>query len=197
MGIRLFVGNLSFAATEDSLRERFAGDDRVVQAVRIMMDRETGRPRGFAFVDMADEAQAQAAIDQLDGSDFEGRAMRVSLATERPERGPSRGGPGGDRGERSGPPRERTERRDSDRPPPRSPSEFRGPPRSPSGGGDGGGVGRRFDNDRGGARGGRDRETGGRGGRDQGRRSSWRDEGTRDEGRRSRRPRDDDDDDWE
>lgn len=187
MGIRLFVGNLSFAATEDSLRERFAGDDRVVEAVRIMMDRETGRPRGFAFVDMADQAQAQAAIDQLDGSDFDGRAMRVSLATERPERGPSRGGPGGDRGERSGPPRERTERRDSDRP----------PPRSPSGGSGGSGAGRRFDNDRGGARGGRERDAGGRGGRDQGRRSSWRDEGTRDEGRRSRRPRDDDDDDWE
>lgn len=101
MATRLFVGNLSFAATEDGLRAAFAEDGRKVVSVRIMLDRDTGRSRGFAFVDMDSQDDAHAAITALDGVDLEGRALRVSLATERPERSagsrppPRRDGPSG------------------------------------------------------------------------------------------------------
>lgn len=100
MGKRLYVGNLPFDADEDGLRELFAQDGRQVERVHIVIDRETQRPRGFAFVEMGSEDQARAAIAALDGSLYGTRAMRISEAEDR--RGP--GGPGGPGGPRPGGP---------------------------------------------------------------------------------------------
>ena len=82
MGKRIYVGNLPFASTEDDLREVF-GRYGTVASVAIITDRETGRPRGFGFVEMEDAAAADAAIQALDGSDLEGRNLRVNEAQER------------------------------------------------------------------------------------------------------------------
>jgi cold-inducible RNA-binding protein len=91
MGNKLYVGNLSYDTTEASLQAHFeqAGD---VEDVAIIRDRETGRSRGFAFVEMADDSQAQAAVEQLDGSSLDGRPLKVNEAKPRPD---SRGGGGG------------------------------------------------------------------------------------------------------
>lgn len=86
MGTRLYVGNLSFQTTEDSLRAAFGGDGRQVTEVKIMLDRDTGRSRGFAFVDMASDADAASAIKALDGQQFEGRSLKVNEAQERKPR---------------------------------------------------------------------------------------------------------------
>jgi cold-inducible RNA-binding protein len=83
MGSKLYVGNLSYDTTEDDLREAFAADDRKVMEVAIVMDRDTGRPRGFAFETMGSNADAQAAIAALDGSSLQGRNLKVSEAQER------------------------------------------------------------------------------------------------------------------
>ncbi len=90
---RLFVGNLSFQATESALSAIFSQDGRKVDAVRVVTDRDTGRSRGFAFVEMASEADAQKAIKALHGTQFEGRELRVDVASERKPRAA-----GGDRG---------------------------------------------------------------------------------------------------
>jgi len=82
LGKRIYVGNLPFASTEDDLREVF-GRYGTVASVAIITDRETGRPRGFGFVEMEDAAAADAAIQALDGSDLEGRNLRVNEAQER------------------------------------------------------------------------------------------------------------------
>ena len=82
LGKRIYVGNLPFSSTEDELREVF-GRHGAVTSVAIIMDRETGRPRGFGFVEMADEAAADAAIQALNGSDLGGRSLRVNVAQER------------------------------------------------------------------------------------------------------------------
>ncbi|MCA8943942.1 MAG: RNA-binding protein [Planctomycetes bacterium] len=98
MTTRLYVGNLSFDSTEDSIIEAFEQDNRRVQSVTIMTDRETGRPRGFAFVDMASEDDARSAIEALDGAELDGRRLRVNEAQERQPRSnnrPARGGGGG------------------------------------------------------------------------------------------------------
>ena len=79
---KLFVGNLAFAATEQDLEEAF-GAYGEIQEAKIILDRETGRSRGFAFVTFASEDEAKAALD-LDGRALAGRDMRVSIATERP-----------------------------------------------------------------------------------------------------------------
>jgi RNA recognition motif-containing protein len=97
MNNRLYVGNLSYDATQDSVRECFASCGSVSE-VNLLMDRETGRARGFAFVTMATEAEATSAIAQLNNSMFEGRPLRVSVAEERSPRR----GPGGDRSPRGG-----------------------------------------------------------------------------------------------
>jgi RNA recognition motif-containing protein len=92
---KLYVGNLPFSATEDELRtlfERHGG----VGSVNVIMDRETGRPRGFAFVEMQDANGAQAAQRALDGSEFGGRSLRVNEAQDRRDGGG--GGGGGGRG---------------------------------------------------------------------------------------------------
>src|SRR2546422_5954542 len=83
MGTKLYIGNLSYTTTEESLREAFAGDGRQVKQVSIITDRETGRPRGFAFVQMSTDADAGAAIAALDGRELDGRTLRVNEARER------------------------------------------------------------------------------------------------------------------
>jgi RNA recognition motif-containing protein len=108
---KLYVGNLSYRTTEDTLRAHFEGDGRKVERVTIITDRETGQPRGFAFVEMASPADAEAAIAALDGRELDGRTLRVSEARERQGggggggggwRGGGGGGGGGDRGDRGG-----------------------------------------------------------------------------------------------
>jgi len=95
MGKRLYVGNLPYDADEAALREVFAQDGRVVERVHIVLDRETQRPRGFAFVEMATDDQARQAIEKLEGKTFGTRALRVTEAEERRPGGPS--GPRPDR----------------------------------------------------------------------------------------------------
>jgi cold-inducible RNA-binding protein len=94
MSNRLYVGNLAFHATEDLLTQKFAGCGNVV-SVSVVTDRETGRSRGFAFVEMENAAAAQKAIAELDGQDLEGRALRVRVAEDRKPGGPRGGGGGG------------------------------------------------------------------------------------------------------
>lgn len=97
MSKRLYVGNLPYTAGENALRDLFAQYGEV-SAVDIATDRETGQARGFAFVEMATDAGAQAAIQSLDGSQMEGRTIKVNEArprTEGAEGGGRRGGYGG------------------------------------------------------------------------------------------------------
>jgi RNA recognition motif-containing protein len=93
-GTRLYVGNLSFQTTQDSLRAAFEQDGRKVVEVKIVTDRDTGQPRGFAFVEMSSPAEAQAAIAAMDGQQLDGRTLRVNEAQERS----GGGGRGGGRG---------------------------------------------------------------------------------------------------
>ncbi len=102
MGRRVYVGNLPFTTDEAQLRPHFEEGGRHVEAVNIVTDRDTGRPRGFAFVDMASDAEAAAAITALNGRDYGGRVLTVSEARERPARGAPGGGPGGGRPRRGG-----------------------------------------------------------------------------------------------
>jgi len=92
----LFVGNLSFQTKENELRDLFAAFGEVTR-VHIAMDRDTGRARGFAFVEMPNDAEAAKAIADLDGKDFGGRNIKVNEARPKTERG-SGGGGGGPRG---------------------------------------------------------------------------------------------------
>jgi len=96
MGRKLYVGNLSFETTEATLTAEFGKDGRKVASVSIVMDRDTGRPRGFAFVEMASDEDAQGAIKALNGSQIDGRTLRVNEAEERKPRSGG-GGFGGDR----------------------------------------------------------------------------------------------------
>ena len=98
MGKRLFVGNLAWDTTEDTLRALFEQDGRQVDDLHIVTDRETGRPRGFGFVTLATEDQAQEAMSTLDGTNLDGRPLRINEAEDRPRRGPGGGGGGGGRG---------------------------------------------------------------------------------------------------
>jgi cold-inducible RNA-binding protein len=91
---KLFVGNLSFNATENTLQDTFAAHGRVLE-VNLMMDRESGRPRGFGFVTMSTPEEAQAAIDGLNGKELDGRALTVNVAKPREERSGGGGGGGG------------------------------------------------------------------------------------------------------
>lgn len=94
MSNRLYVGNLAFHTTEDTLLRAFAQFGDVAEA-KLVLDRETGRSRGFAFVSMASAEDAQRAIEQMDGSDLDGRALRVNIAEERRPRSGGGGGGGG------------------------------------------------------------------------------------------------------
>ncbi|MCC6811824.1 MAG: RNA-binding protein [Deltaproteobacteria bacterium] len=95
MATKLYVGNLNYQTTEDSLREAFSADGRSVTDVFIVTDRATGQPRGFAFVEMGSDQDAQSAINALNGAQLDGRTLRVSEAREREPRGPGGGGGGG------------------------------------------------------------------------------------------------------
>ena len=94
MSTRLYVGNLSFDTTQEALTGAFEKDGRTVKEVNIITDRETGRARGFAFVEMGNESDAQAAIQARDGVDLDGRNLKVNEAKERSSGG---GGGGGQR----------------------------------------------------------------------------------------------------
>ena len=96
---KLFVGNLSFNTTENDLQDAFAAHGTVVEA-NLMMDRMSGRPRGFGFVTMSTAEEAQKAIDALNGASVDGRNLTVNVAKPREER--SGGGGGGGRREYSG-----------------------------------------------------------------------------------------------
>jgi cold-inducible RNA-binding protein len=96
MGKRLYVGNLSYSITEADLRDAFAAAGHDVAEVKLVLDRDTGRPRGFAFVEMATDAGALKAIETLNGKDLQGRTIAVSEARERT--GGGGGGGGGGRG---------------------------------------------------------------------------------------------------
>jgi RNA recognition motif-containing protein len=95
MGKKLYVGNLPFSATEQELQTKFSAHGSV-ESAKIIMDRESGRSKGFGFVEMADDDGAQSAINSLNGADFSGRAMIVSEA--RPQAPREGGGGGGGRG---------------------------------------------------------------------------------------------------
>ena len=95
MGTKLYVGNLNYNTSEESLRQMFSANGREVASVSIIMDRETGRSRGFAFVEMATAEGAQEAMRELDGADLDGRQLRINEARERDSRGPRPGGGGG------------------------------------------------------------------------------------------------------
>ncbi|MCZ6669830.1 MAG: RNA-binding protein [Acidobacteria bacterium] len=97
MSKKIYVGNLPFTATDDTVRELFQAHG-TVESVNLITDRDTGRPRGFGFVEMP-EAEADAAISALDQKDFGGRSLRVNEARPREDRGGGGGGGGG--GQRS------------------------------------------------------------------------------------------------
>ena len=88
----IYVGNLSFDSTEDEIRDLFAAHGEVLR-VNLITDRDTGRPRGFGFVEMADASQGKTAIEQVNGVDLGGRSLTVNEAKPRPSR--SAGGAGG------------------------------------------------------------------------------------------------------
>ena len=96
MNNKLFVGNLSFNTTENDLQDAFAAHGSVVE-VNLMMDRVSGRPRGFGFVTMSSPDEAQKAIDALHGKQLDGRALTVNIARPREERPGGGGGGGGGR----------------------------------------------------------------------------------------------------
>ncbi|MBZ5611505.1 MAG: RNA-binding protein [Acidobacteriia bacterium] len=98
----IFVGNLSYQTTQEELHAAFSQYGGV-ERVNIVTDRDTGQPRGFAFVEMTDRSGAEAAIAQLNGAELNGRAMNVNEARPKPERsGFGGGGHGGGRGNRGG-----------------------------------------------------------------------------------------------
>jgi len=94
MGNRLYVGNLPFSVDEASLRSLFEQNERTVEEVKLITDRDTGRPRGFGFVEMSNSEDADKAISELNGYEMDGRQLTVNEARERT----SGGGGGGGRG---------------------------------------------------------------------------------------------------
>ena len=94
MGKKLYVGNLPFSVTETELRELF-GRHGSVDSVNVITDRETGRPRGFAFVEMSEPSAATDAIKALDGTQLGGRALKVNEAQDKQRSGGGGGGGGG------------------------------------------------------------------------------------------------------
>lgn len=102
MGKRLYVGNLAYSITETDLRDVF-GEAGNVDEVKIVLDRDTGRPRGFAFVEMGSDGAATAALNTLNGREVQGRSINIKEAFERAGGGGGGGGgrfPRGDRGGR-------------------------------------------------------------------------------------------------
>jgi cold-inducible RNA-binding protein len=101
MSNKLFVGNLSFNMTENDLQDAFAAHGTVTEA-NLMMDRSTGRPRGFGFVTMSTAEEAQKAVEAMNGKSVDGRALTVNIARPREERAPGGGGGGGGGGRQYG-----------------------------------------------------------------------------------------------
>jgi cold-inducible RNA-binding protein len=95
MGKRLYVGNLSYSVNETDLRDAFTAEGYEVSEVKVVMDRDTGRPRGFAFVELTTDEGASKAIENLNGRDLQGRTITVSEARERTGGGGGGGGGGG------------------------------------------------------------------------------------------------------
>jgi len=93
---KLYVGGLPYSVTEDSLEELFSAHG-TVESAKVITDRMTGRSRGFGFVEMSSQEEAQAAIDKLNGSDLEGRSLTVNEAKPQEPRGGGGGGGGGGR----------------------------------------------------------------------------------------------------
>ncbi len=96
MGNKLYVGNLAYSVRDDSLQQAF-GEFGTVTSAKVMMDRETGRSKGFGFVEMSSDPEAQAAINGMNGQPLEGRAIVVNEARPREERPGGFGGGGGSR----------------------------------------------------------------------------------------------------
>ena len=88
MGTRLYVGNLPFSADESAVRSLFEQNERTVEEVKLITDRETGRPRGFGFVEMGSNEDADKAIRELNGHELDGRQLNVNEARERNTGGP-------------------------------------------------------------------------------------------------------------
>jgi len=101
MGKKLYVGNLTYGVTDSTLAQLFEAHG-TVQSAQVIMDRDTGRSKGFGFVEMGSDAEAQAAIQALNGKEVEGRALTVNEAKPREDRGRGRGGYGGSSGGRGG-----------------------------------------------------------------------------------------------
>lgn len=83
MGSTLYVGNLPFSTTEDEIRSLFEANGRSVSEIRLINDRESGRPRGFGFVEMASEEDAQKALEALASAELSGRRLTITVARER------------------------------------------------------------------------------------------------------------------
>lgn len=99
---KIFVGNLSFEVTDDGLRQLFTGKGYQVTSARVITDRETGRSRGFGFVELGSRDEATRAIGELNGLNVEGRALQVNEARPQESRGGDRSGGGRGSGGRSG-----------------------------------------------------------------------------------------------
>ncbi len=97
MGRKLYVGNLPYSATEQQLHDTFS-QCGTVESAKLITDRDTGRSKGFGFVEMSSDQEAQAAIDKFNGTDLDGRAMTVSHARPQAPRDNRGGGFGGRRG---------------------------------------------------------------------------------------------------
>ena len=91
---KLYVGNISFNSSEGDITDAFAAHGTVT-SVNVITDRETGRPRGFAFVEMSSGSEAQSAMQALDGQDLDGRSLKVNVAKPRESRNGDGGGGGG------------------------------------------------------------------------------------------------------
>jgi RNA recognition motif-containing protein len=96
VGRKLYVGNLPYSATEQELTDKFSASG-TVESAKLITDRDTGRSKGFGFIEMGTDAEAQAAIESLNGTDYEGRPMKVNEAKPQQKRtgGGGRGGYGG------------------------------------------------------------------------------------------------------
>jgi RNA recognition motif-containing protein len=101
MGKKLYVGNLTYQVTDAELEQMFAPHGSV-QSAQVIMDRDTGRSKGFGFVEMGSDQEAQAAIQALHGQQVDGRTLTVNEAKPREDRGGGRGGSGGSGGGRGG-----------------------------------------------------------------------------------------------
>src|SRR6516225_6478450 len=101
MGKKLYVGNLAYSIDDGSLQQIF-GAHGTVQSAQVIMDRDSGRSKGFGFVEMSSDQEAQAAIQALNGAEVDGRRLTVNEARPREERGGGRGGHGGGRGGHGG-----------------------------------------------------------------------------------------------